>query len=188
MDCDIGVCYFLLWLNKHPDVDAPTVLKYHFSTHERSKLAEAKYFYSRMGATHGQSTVFNYNLSAFLSAARSVLQYSHKEARSKPGGQDWYSSQIRASSVLIFFKDKRNINIHMYPVRPPMIIRVNIEDSIAVSDAVDIFIRDLKEDINRQSSVELTEPKVPQPAKQRQPDTVKISYRFSDWTGERVTK
>lgn len=171
------------WKGEHPDVDAPTILKYHFSMHERSKLAEAKYFYSRMRETQGQSTQFNYNLSAFLSAARSVLQYAHKKARSTPGGQDWYSSQIKASSVLIFFKGKRDINIHMRPVAPLMIFRVNIEDSIAVSDALDIFIRDLKEGINRQSSVELTEPKVPQPAKQRQPDTKKISYRFSDWTG-----
>lgn len=48
---------------------------------EQEKLKEAKYFYSRMKEERGQEDreSFKYNLSAFLSVARSVLQYALKE-------------------------------------------------------------------------------------------------------------
>ena len=49
---------------------------------------------------------FQYELSAFLSAARSILQYSLKEAQHKSGGQKWYDDYIAGSAILVFFKDK----------------------------------------------------------------------------------
>lgn len=55
---------------------------------ERSKLAEARYFYSRMRKEVDDREAFTCNLSAFLAAARSVLQYALKEAKTKTGGQN----------------------------------------------------------------------------------------------------
>lgn len=42
--------------------------------HEEVKLKESKYFVHRMKASIDQPEAFQYELSAFLSAARSVLQ------------------------------------------------------------------------------------------------------------------
>ncbi len=48
--------------------------------HEKDKIIEAEYFYSRMKQEQHDRDAFRHNLSAFLSAARSVLQYALKEA------------------------------------------------------------------------------------------------------------
>jgi hypothetical protein len=48
-----------------------------------AKLAEAEYFYGRMQAERYNDAAFLHNLSAFLAAARSVLQYALKEAKAK---------------------------------------------------------------------------------------------------------
>ena len=85
--------------------------------HERKKLEETRYFYSKMNDSLNQREEFCYNLSAFLSSARSALQYALKECSSK-GKQQWYDSQIKSSPVLTFFKDKRDINIHTEPIQP----------------------------------------------------------------------
>ncbi len=61
---------------------------------EASKLGEAEYFLSEMARVYENHRLFQYNLSAFLSAARSVLQYACKEATSRPGGQAWYEKQV----------------------------------------------------------------------------------------------
>ncbi len=55
--------------------------------HEATKIREAEYFLGQMLCTQNQLQHFTYNLSAFLSAARSVLQYALAEAKTKPNGQ-----------------------------------------------------------------------------------------------------
>ena len=52
--------------------------------HERYKLTEARYFLARMLTEHDSRTIFLFEVSAFLAAARSVLQYALKEAQPKP--------------------------------------------------------------------------------------------------------
>ena len=83
---------------------------------EEEKLNEARYFYGRMIAKQGDSTIFKYYLSAFLSAARSALQYLLREANQKPGGMKWYSEFVALSPVMRYLKDKRDTNIHQEPV------------------------------------------------------------------------
>ncbi len=78
--------------------------------HERKKFREAEYFYSKMIEGQGHRENFTYNLSAFLSSARSVLQYALNEVKAKTGGKKWYDDRISASAVMKFFKDKRDIN------------------------------------------------------------------------------
>ncbi len=85
--------------------------------HERAKLTEARHFLDRMHAEHDNSTAFALELSAFLGAARSVLQYACKEAQLKPGGQRWYD-QAMADPLFGFFKDVRDSSIHEMPVKP----------------------------------------------------------------------
>lgn len=57
---------------------------------EQHKLTEALYFLSHLGPSSLDPQEYSFELSAFLTAARSVLQYARKEAITKPGGQEWY--------------------------------------------------------------------------------------------------
>jgi hypothetical protein len=81
---------------------------------------------------------FQYELSAFLSAARSVLQYALEEAKQKPNGQRWYEAQVSGNAVLKFFKDKRDLNIHAESVRPSRHIAVAITEHITFSESIRI--------------------------------------------------
>jgi len=83
--------------------------------HEQTKINEAKYFLGQMNIVVNDRAVFNFNLSAFLAAARSALQYAHKEAIPQSGGQAWYDGQVAAKPIVKFFKDKRDISIHEVP-------------------------------------------------------------------------
>jgi hypothetical protein len=104
--------------------------------YESEKLDEAEYFLGRMNRTKKDPRAFRCNLSAFLSAARSVLQLAYKEASGK-GGQAWYDSQVTGNSVLEFFRDRRNLNVHTIPVNPIKEFQLHIEESLYVTiDAV----------------------------------------------------
>lgn len=83
---------------------------------EKRKLVEARFFLGKMRQARALPDEFEHYLSAFLSAARSVLQYALEEAKTKPGGQAWYDGQVSGDSSLRFFKDKRDVNIHVRPL------------------------------------------------------------------------
>jgi len=113
---------------------------------EKEKLEEARYFYAEMVKQQEDRKVFKYNLSAFLSAARSVMQYACDEVDPKKGGknggQKWYNDWMNSSGVLRFFRDKRNFNIHTDPIDPrkhvkghsAVVIRVYTSSHIKVTD------------------------------------------------------
>ena len=66
---------------------------------EQYKIGEAKFFLARMkGSVHDRES-FRYYTSAFLAAARSVIQYAREETRSK-GRQQWYNETIAGYEVL----------------------------------------------------------------------------------------
>ncbi len=56
--------------------------------HEDRKLKEAWSYLVEMHARERDPSAFIHLLSGFLSAARSVAQYAHKEATGKAGGAD----------------------------------------------------------------------------------------------------
>lgn len=93
---------------------------------EKEKIEEAKYFYKRMIQELDTYKSFAYNLSAFLSAARSVLQYAREEAIQKNKGQAWYDKQINKSPILKYFKCKRDFNVHELPIKPTKGIKVKV--------------------------------------------------------------
>jgi len=70
--------------------------------HEQTKINEAKYFLIQMTALVNDRAALNFNLSAFLAAARSALQYALKEAKSQSCGQAWYDGQV-AEKLLVKF-------------------------------------------------------------------------------------
>ncbi len=150
--------------------------------YEQAKLAEAEYFYSRMLAEFNDRQKFTYNLSAFLSSARSVLQYALEEAKNKKGGQQWHDKQIIRSSVLSFFKDKRDINIHIEPVNPFKNTNVGVTVNLGISVSATAIHRDAKGNILWQSSSETPKPKT-KSQKPTTPTVMTTQYKFADWTG-----
>src|SRR5215207_3942563 len=100
----------------------------------REKLLEAQYFLQRMRENSSDRDAFKYNLSAFLSAARSVRWYLYREHENKPNFKQWWNSKeqwaglkkdqnlsditdpVRAANV--FFDMTRNLTIHERSVRP----------------------------------------------------------------------
>jgi hypothetical protein len=148
--------------------------------YENSKLAEATYFYSQMSADFNDRERFTYNLSAFLSSARSVLQYALEEAKTKSSGQQWYDNHMAGSSVLSFFKDKRDINIHFEPVKPVQHISVTATATVYLSASVSVTHTDAGGNILYQSPPETRKPEL---KKSDTPAVVTSRYVFTDWTG-----
>ena len=109
---------------------------------ELDKIQEAKYFFSQMIKEKENRENFKFNLSAFLSSSRSVLQYALKEAKTKKCGQKWYSDQVSRNRVVGFLKDKRDINIH---TKPPLLkrdIELKMSETIHISEFVTMTIKD----------------------------------------------
>lgn len=145
---------------------------------ERRKLDEAKYFYSRMVKEQSNRDNFSYNLSAFLSSARSVLQYAFSELKENKG-KKWYDSYVSASPILRFFKNKRNINIHTEPVSPVKNTHLTSKDTVDISDLVLIIHRDKNGNIIQQHSNEFHSK-----AESTKGHVVRqVEYKFSDWKG-----
>jgi hypothetical protein len=147
---------------------------------EKEKLEEARYFYSRMQAEVNDPKAYQYNLSAFLSAARSVLQYAEKEAKNKSGGQAWYNTRISNSSILPFFKDKRDVNIHTEPVKPRKDYQVSMTATVHLSSSLSVKLKDEKGNVIDQRYIKEAKPPHEPPTAST---SVEVRYRFSDWSG-----
>lgn len=93
--------------------------------HEDSKIREAEHFLCEISTATAQPDKTRFCASAFLSAARSALQYALKEAKTRPGGQAWYDGAVAGDPVVAFLKDHRDINIHDRPA--PMRTNVFIQ-------------------------------------------------------------
>ena len=143
--------------------------------HEQDKIREAGYFLDRLREqVKKHDPNFRYSLSAFLSAGRSVLQYLHR--RAKCGNQvKSYEQKVSCNTVLKFFKDQRDINIHEHPVE--ISAKVTFHDPVSLSDSLTILVRrgdgseetfDSGEDLSNSEEGE---------------QETKIEYRFSDWGG-----
>jgi hypothetical protein len=148
--------------------------------YETEKISEAEYFYGQMSACEHDRMAFKFNLSAFLSASRSVLQFASDEAKTKSGGQAWYDSQVFCALTVKFFKDRRDFNIHVQPVGPIREVQVHIEESFHLDMVVSVTaMRDGKEQPSGgepQRSVT-----TPEPSPSRV--TVTETYRFAEWGG-----
>ena len=79
---------------------------------EQEKLKEAKYFLNGMQVIKINVKFFRYELSAFLSAACSILRYCLKKEQEKTGKRRWFDNHISANKFLKFFWDKRSLTVH----------------------------------------------------------------------------
>lgn len=143
--------------------------------HEQEKMDEARYFYGQIQQHLDDRDAFKYNLSAFLSAARSVLQYALKEAERKTGGQAWYDGQVTSKSTVAFFKDRRNVNIHAQPVETRLEIEVTASNDIGFQQHLTARINDVEVVVQESSDTET----VDAPTSDRAP--VQYTHTFTDW-------
>ena len=65
---------------------------------EYAKLKEANYFLDKMRQVKANYEEFVFNLSAFISSARSVMQYIEAETKSK-SNLSWYEKKTNSSGV-----------------------------------------------------------------------------------------
>lgn len=88
---------------------------------EKYKIGEAKYFLQHMENEQNEPENFRYETSAFLAAARSVLQYAYKEVEGTRN-LNWYEERVGATPIFGKFKDRRDKNIHEKPLSLPRIV------------------------------------------------------------------
>ena len=134
-----------------------------------------------MNSLINDRAAFNFNLSAFLSAARSALQYAHKEAKDKTGGQAWYDAQVAAFPLVRFLKDKRNISIHTEPVEPQATISASFTETIQLSESLSVSIQRADGTVEEERILGSSPPSPVQPTETE--STVTYQYFFTDWTG-----
>jgi hypothetical protein len=144
-----------------------------------TKLEETRYFLSHIMSVHGDS--FRFELSAFLSAARSVLQYIYKQVEKTPN-QTWYDAQVSQRPLVGFFRETRNLNIHTQPASPNKQIGVTLTDTLSgMTDSISYTRRDQFGNVISQGS---SKPRTPTPKPQPASATVTYTYTFADWTGD----
>ena len=138
---------------------------------EQDKIDEAAFFLQEMDTRVNDSVAYRYLTSAFLSAARSVLQYAWEEAAApngrhatRPEGKAWYDSHV-VGPLVPYFRDKRDANVHREPVKPTRTSTVRHE------------MRLLSDLVGGEDEVDLCPP-VPVPSA-----TMTYHYRFDDWPG-----
>lgn len=146
--------------------------------YEIDKLNEANYFFNHMCNTIDEPDCFHYELSAFLSAARSVLLYALEEAQTKRNGQKWYDNYISQSDILKFFRDKRDISIHQEPVKAHKHITACINEVIHISDSINIQVQKVGSLIKKK-----LKKSTPQPIPKSTDMTISVKYKFPDWQG-----
>ena len=139
------------------------------------KLEEARYFRTEMDQNANNSILFKFLLSAFLTAARSVMLYVHAEC-SKEGGRRWYDKKM-ADHMLRFFRSLRNVNIHEGPVEPQLIIELTIIDQVSIEESSSIKMNDEYRYIVYDKLQTQQSDSMPTTLKQT------FKYLFTNWSG-----
>src|SRR3989442_14185231 len=149
---------------------------------EQAKLREAEYFLERMRAELSEPEHFKFNLSAFLSAGRSVAQYALNEASGKRGGRRWYDAFLRTHPVVKFLATERDANIHHRPIEPSGHVDVYAADIARFSERVTVEKFDASGNL-----VEVTSS--PEPSVEQLDDFLPdarlvFTYQFDKWAGD----
>jgi len=102
----------------------------------RDKLEEAQRFLQRMEDTQSDRIAFRDNLSAFLSAAQSVIYIMQSEFKSKqrPAFKTWFQTKVESDKEITFIETVRGEAIHSEPVKPYR--NTNITTSVTIGVCV----------------------------------------------------
>ncbi len=143
----------------------------------REKLAEARYFRAGMDRNANDLTPFKCELSAFLTAARTVLQYLRDEC-GNAGRQGWYDNKM-ADQMFRFMGCQRNVNIHERPIEPRQNVTSTVEERVVLRDSFSITTTDEHGNVVQHEEIETTLPEAVPTEIERT-----VEYRFADWTGQ----
>jgi hypothetical protein len=148
--------------------------------HEQSKIDESKHFLAQMEQSQLDSTAFRFNVSAFLNASRSVLQYAYKEVDKSCPPKKWYEDSVSGDDVIKVLRDERNLNIHTKPTEPPGTFESALSSELCFQTGGTI------ENVRDGRVIQHTEftdpPTSPKPPNEAASTTVK--YFFDGWDGE----
>ena len=150
----------------------------------QQKYYEAEYFLEMMKEDIEDRQKLEYNISAFLSAARSITFFLEKRFPTKSKFNDWYfgKEQKDKTGILEFFRKKRNCNIHEKPINPRAVISVNSNVSMALSVSSEVIVRKADGTIK---DYEHSEPLVKSKVTPMQDNTeIKYKWFFSDCPNE----
>ena len=97
----------------------------------QEKLNEAQYFLRRMKEVANDREHFRWNLSAFLSAARSVTMIMNVQYARSDGYEGWLDGKIkeadlRTGGMVKYLKEQRRLTVHVRPLRPSAFIQVDL--------------------------------------------------------------
>jgi hypothetical protein len=156
--------------------------------HEDLKLDEANYFLLRLTETSKRDpTGTRHELSAFLSAARSALQYAYEEAKAR-GYLPWYETAVSTADPVVKFLTKtRNLNVHERPFSMRTNVAVGIPSGVlSFSNARSIVVA-----TNADGEIVMEWPEMPPHLPPRQvnlieptePSTTTYQYQFKEWPG-----
>jgi hypothetical protein len=115
----------------------------------RYKFEEAQHFFEQMKKNIEDDKLFGFNLSAFLTAARSITFFMQNEFRSKTGFMNWYENKQKLMGRECSFKfvnEMRRATVHVKRVMSDKKVSVTISETpIQVADSVSVrVIRDGK--------------------------------------------
>src|SRR5207245_1999836 len=105
----------------------------------RQKLAEASYFLAKMkemSAPPPQPEEFGYNLSAFVSAARSVTLFMQVEFAHFDGFQAWWSvkqDDMKVDPEMALLNAQRVLTIHTKNLKPSQSVIIEVPGTVVVS-------------------------------------------------------
>lgn len=152
---------------------------------EKAKIQEAKFFLSLMVKEQQNREAFRYFLSAFLSAARSVMQYAYKEVKRAKKHLRWYgklyNKKEKGSVILKYFRGKRNFNIHFAPVEPQKSVWVEITEPVHLSESVHIVLKDKNGKVKETRDIREIQP--PLEKAEESSSRSGSMYKFEDWPG-----
>ncbi|MFH1304178.1 MAG: hypothetical protein ABIK07_24255, partial [Planctomycetota bacterium] len=111
---------------------------------EDQKFREAAYFFGIMKSNLNDRTAFVYNFSAFITASRSVVQYTFEECKSDKTAKEWYDDYVSRTDLIRYFKNIRDVNIHEEPVVPGAVhlISGSVNLTVSASCSVKVIVRD----------------------------------------------
>jgi len=112
-------------------------------TNTKQKLLEAKYFLERMIENQAERDAFKYNVSAFLTAFRSVTMIMQKEFNKVSGFADWYQVQqekMKANDKMKLLNAKRTMTIHQQLVQPRAHVNVSTTEHITLTDSMSVIV------------------------------------------------
>ncbi|WP_220389032.1 hypothetical protein, partial [Paenibacillus tyrfis] len=139
---------------------------------QRSKQREATFFYGKMieSKSSGNYEELKFYISAFVNAARTIQQFTYKDAESR-GKEAEYQELMNDRPIFRFFTKIRNYSIH------EKLIETSRIGSSSISAG---FIIKRPETTNEQLDASQKE------AEARKMDTIKneVHYYFDEWDGE----